>query len=64
MNYQNQSTLQPVPSSILHNSTDVRTQHTRLAARQVAGFASRNLKSVYRQVRSKLAWQGPAAPQS
>lgn len=64
MNYQNQSTLQTVPSSILHNSTDVRAQHTRAAARQAAGFAGRNLKSVYRQVRNKLAWQGPAASQS
>lgn len=64
MNYQNQSTPQPVPSSILHNSTDIRAQHTRAAARQAAGFANRNLKSVYRQVRNKLAWQGPAAPQS
>lgn len=64
MNYQNQSTLQTVPSSILHSSTDVRAQYTRAAARQAASFAGRNLKSVYRQVRNKLAWQGPATPQS
>lgn len=64
MNYQNQSTLQTVPSSILHNSTDVRAQYTRAAARQAVNFTGRNLKTVYRQLRNKLAWQGPTAPQS
>ena len=37
-------TVQPLPSSILHNSAEVRRQYTRSAAKQVAQFISRKVR--------------------
>ncbi|WP_336366149.1 hypothetical protein [Marinobacter sp. C2H3] len=40
---------QPLPSSILHNSTEVRAQHTRAAARQAVQFISRKVRLLNRK---------------
>ncbi|MCL7943810.1 hypothetical protein [Marinobacter sp. ATCH36] len=39
------ATVHPQPSSILHNSTDVRRQYTRAAAKQVVQVISRKVNS-------------------
>ncbi|KEF31410.1 MAG: hypothetical protein EP339_08590 [Gammaproteobacteria bacterium] len=39
------ATVNPLPSSILHNGADVRSQYTRAAAAQVGQFISRKLRS-------------------
>lgn len=39
------ATVKPLPSSILHNSTEVRRQYTRAAARQAMQFISRKVRS-------------------
>lgn len=62
MTQQHHNTMQPVPSSILHNSTDVRAQYTRVAARQAADIARKNLQTLYRQIRSKKLFKNPAGP--
>ena len=36
--------VQPLPSSILHNSAEVRRQHTRAASRQAVQFIVRKLR--------------------
>ncbi|WP_166265642.1 hypothetical protein [Marinobacter caseinilyticus] len=53
-----------VPSSVLHNSADVRAQYTRVAARQIAGIAKKNLRSVYRQIRARVVLKNPTMPAS
>lgn len=50
--------LYTAPSSILHNSTDVRAEYTRIAARQAGNTIRKSLK----QMRAKLAWQDSAQP--
>ncbi|KAA1176199.1 hypothetical protein FWJ25_03445 [Marinobacter salinexigens] len=39
------ATVNPLPSSILHNGADVRSQYTRAAAAQVVNFISRKIRS-------------------
>lgn len=43
------ATVHPLPSSILHNSTAVRSQHTRAAAKIAVQFMSRKLRSFNRK---------------
>ncbi len=38
------ATVNPLPSSILHNSTEVRRQYTRAAAQQAMQFFSRKVR--------------------
>ena len=44
------ATVKPLPSSILHNSTEVRRQHTRAAARQAMQLISRKVRIFNRKV--------------
>ena len=37
------ATVYPLPSSILHNSTEIRRQHTRAAARQAVQVVSQKM---------------------
>ncbi|MDK8463619.1 hypothetical protein [Marinobacter sp. SS13-12] len=53
------ATVHPMPSSILHNSTEVRRQYTRAAARQAAQVISRKMGSW----RKKAATATPEMPQ-
>lgn len=46
------ATVHPLPSSILHNSTDVRRQYTRAAAKQAAQAISRKMSSWRRKATS------------
>ena len=46
------ATVNPLPSSILHNSTEVRRQYTRAAAKQAAQFFSRKMRSFNRKAAS------------
>lgn len=39
------ATVQPLPSSILHNSEEVRRQYTRAASKQAVQFISRKIRS-------------------
>lgn len=39
----------PLPSSILHNSAEVRRQHTRAATRQAVQFITRKLRVLNRK---------------
>ncbi|MBC7191419.1 hypothetical protein [Marinobacter sp.] len=43
------ATIHPLPSSILHNSTEVRRQHTRAAVQQFSGMIRRKLRSLNRK---------------
>lgn len=43
------ATVKPLPSSILHNSTEVRRQHTRAAVQQFSGMIRRKLRSLNRK---------------
>ncbi len=43
------ATVNPLPSSILHNSAEVRRQYTRLAARQAVQYISRKMRSFNRK---------------
>lgn len=43
------ATVNPLPSSILHNSTEVRRQYTRAAAKQAVQFFSRKMRSFNRK---------------
>ena len=43
------ATVNPLPSSILHNSTEVRRQYTRAAAKQTVQFFSRKMRSFNRK---------------
>jgi hypothetical protein len=43
------ATVHPLPSSILHNSTEVRRQHTRAAVQQFTGMVRRKLRSLNRK---------------
>ena len=43
------TTTRPLPSSILHNGTEVRRQHTRAAARKLAGFLRRKIRRINRK---------------
>ena len=43
------ATVNPLPSSILHNGTEVRRQHTRAAARKLAGFLRRKIRRINRK---------------
>ncbi|MCC4283029.1 hypothetical protein LL273_04800 [Marinobacter salarius] len=53
------ATVNPLPSSILHNSTEVRRQYTRAAARQAVQVISRKVNSL----RKKAASASPEMPQ-
>jgi hypothetical protein len=53
------ATVHPLPSSILHNSTEVRRQYTRAAARQAVQVISRKMNSL----RRKAATASPEMPQ-
>jgi len=43
------ATVHPLPSSILHNSAGVRSQHTRAAAKMAVNFVGRKLRSFNRR---------------
>ena len=43
------ATVNPLPSSILHNSVEVRRQYTRAAAKQAVQFFSRKMRSFNRK---------------
>ncbi|MBK1873569.1 MULTISPECIES: hypothetical protein [Marinobacter] len=43
------ATVKPLPSSILHNGAEVRSQHTRAAAKMAVRFMSRKLRSFNRK---------------
>jgi len=53
------ATVHPLPSSILHNSTEVRRQYTRAAARQAVQMISRKVNSL----RKKAVTASPEMPQ-
>lgn len=53
------ATVHPLPSSILHNSTEVRRQYTRAAARQAAQVVSRKMNFW----RKRAATATPEMPQ-
>lgn len=46
------ATVHPLPSSILHNSTEVRRQYTRAAARQAARFVTSKVSSWGRKAKA------------
>lgn len=52
----------PVPSTVFHNSTDVRSQYTRDAARQVRQALGAQLKTAARNIRHARVWPGRAMP--
>ncbi|GGE55921.1 hypothetical protein GCM10011533_05530 [Streptosporangium jomthongense] len=43
------ATVHPLPSSVLHNSVEVRSQYTRAAAKMATQFVSRKLRSFNRK---------------
>lgn len=43
------ATVNPLPSSILHNSTEARRQYTRAAAKQAMQFISRKVRVFHRK---------------
>ncbi|WP_417566433.1 hypothetical protein [Marinobacter sp.] len=43
------ATVNPLPSSILHNSVEIRRQYSRTAARQAVQFFSRKMRSFNRK---------------
>ncbi|MDY6798855.1 MAG: hypothetical protein SVX28_08970 [Pseudomonadota bacterium] len=43
------ATVHPLPSSILHNSTEVRRQYTHAAVQQFSGMVRRKLRSLNRK---------------
>jgi len=53
------ATVHPLPSSILHNSTEVRRQYTRAAAKQAVQVISRKMNSW----RKRAAIASPEMPQ-
>ena len=53
------ATVHPLPSSILHNSTEVRRQYTRAAAKQAVQVISRKMSSL----RKRAATASPEMPQ-
>ncbi|KPP99960.1 hypothetical protein [Marinobacter sp. HL-58] len=53
------ATVYPLPSSILHNSTEVRRQYTQAAAKQAVQVISRKISSW----RKKAASAAPEMPQ-
>ncbi|MGM0766791.1 MAG: hypothetical protein ACQEV6_02075 [Pseudomonadota bacterium] len=46
------ATVQPLPSSILHNSAEVRRQYTRAASRQAVQFIGRKLRIAGRKAQA------------
>ncbi len=46
------ATVNPLPSSILHNSAEVRRQYTRAASKQAVQFVARKLRSWKRKAGS------------
>ncbi|MEQ9547036.1 hypothetical protein [uncultured Marinobacter sp.] len=46
------ATVQPLPSSILHNSVEVRRQYTRAAAKQAVQLISRKMRIMGRKART------------
>lgn len=54
----------PVPSSILHNSTNVRAHYTRVAAKQASDAIRKQFELLYKQVRARKTWQNPPMPES
>lgn len=46
------ATVQPLPSSILHNSAEVRRQYTRAAAKQAVQLISRKMRIMGRKART------------
>lgn len=45
MTQMHNANVQPLPSTILHNSAEVRRQYTRAASRQAVQFISRKIRS-------------------
>lgn len=43
------ATVNPLPSSILHNNAEVRRQYTRAAAKQAMQFVSRKIRNLNRK---------------
>ncbi|NWN91187.1 hypothetical protein HLV39_06745 [Marinobacter adhaerens] len=43
------ATVHPLPSSVLHNGGEMRSQHTRAAAKMAVQFLSRKLRSFNRK---------------
>lgn len=46
------ATVNPLPSTLLHNSAEVRRQYTRAAAKQAVQFISRKMRSFNRKAAS------------
>ncbi len=46
------ATVQPLPSSILHNSAEVRRQYTRAAAKQAVQLISRKMRIMGRKAQT------------
>ncbi len=46
------ATVQPLPSSILHNSAEVRRQYTRAAAKQAVQLISRKMRIMGKKART------------
>ncbi len=51
MTHRHNATVQPLPSSILHNSTEIRRQYIRAASKQTAQFISRKIHSWRRKAK-------------
>jgi len=54
------ATVQPLPSSILHNSVEVRRQYTRAAAKQAVQVISRKV-SLFKRKAAAVAQDMPQA---
>lgn len=62
MALQHRDMVTPVPSTVFHNSTDVRSQLTREAAHQVRQAFAAQLKTAARNLRHIRVWPGRAMP--
>jgi len=60
MTHTHNATVQPLPSSILHNSVEVRRQYTRAAAKQAVQFISRKV-SIFKRKAAAVAQDIPQA---
>ncbi len=60
MTHNHIATVQPLPSSILHNSVEVRRQYTRVAAKQAVQFISRKV-TVFKRKAAAVAQDMPQA---
>jgi hypothetical protein len=48
------ATVSPLPSSILHNSTEIRRQYIRAASKQAARFISQKVRSLHRKAETAV----------